>query len=236
MFRILEKDKHHHSSTYNNASMPNMNRLIWDGIALHAGNLPGYPASHGCVRLPLKFSDMLYGITRKGMTVVIADEHSQPSSVTHPGMVLGDYARHEFAAVDAALLKSQYSAAHVDKPAVTSVVVSSKDRTITVVDDDKVVARGSMSLSGGDKPLGNSVYILKASDRANDSLTWSGVGYGKTDREDLTKALERVTAEPGVREEIRKRMQGGLTVVTTDETHTEAYRVSNFTIIEGMDQ
>ncbi len=50
VFTILEKDKDHHSSTYNNAPMPNMNRLTWSGVALHAGNLPGYPASHGCVR------------------------------------------------------------------------------------------------------------------------------------------------------------------------------------------
>ena len=54
VFRILQKDKHHRSSTYSNAPMPNMNRLTWSGIALHAGNLPGYPASHGCVRLPMQ--------------------------------------------------------------------------------------------------------------------------------------------------------------------------------------
>jgi hypothetical protein len=236
VFRILEKDKHHHSSTYNNASMPNMNRLTWDGVALHAGNLPGYPASHGCVRLPLKFSDMLFGITRKGMTVIIADEHSQPSSVSHPGMVLGDYARREFAAVDTALIKSQYSAGHIDQPTVTSVIVSSKDRTIAVLDDDKVVADGKVSVREADRPLGESVYTLRGTHRSSDSLTWSGVGYGKTDREDLTGALERVTADPSVREEIRRRMQSGLTVVTTDHSHTDAYRASNFTIIEGTDQ
>ncbi|MEY3082745.1 MAG: hypothetical protein RJA94_2730 [Pseudomonadota bacterium] len=54
VFQILQKDKHHRSSTYSNAPMPNMNRLTWSGIALHAGNLPGYPASHGCVRLPMQ--------------------------------------------------------------------------------------------------------------------------------------------------------------------------------------
>ena len=59
VFKILQKDKNHHSSTYNNAPMPNMNRLTWSGIALHAGHLPGYPASHGCVRLPKEFSALL---------------------------------------------------------------------------------------------------------------------------------------------------------------------------------
>src|ERR1700723_447910 len=56
VFKILQKDKDHHSSTYNNAPMPYMNRLTWSGIALHAGQLPGYPASHGCVRLPKEFA------------------------------------------------------------------------------------------------------------------------------------------------------------------------------------
>lgn len=66
VFVVLQKDKHHRSSTYNNAPMPNMNRLTWSGVALHAGNLPGYPASHGCVRLPLDFSEKLFQITHLG--------------------------------------------------------------------------------------------------------------------------------------------------------------------------
>jgi L,D-transpeptidase catalytic domain len=68
VFKILQKDKNHHSSTYNNAPMPYMNRLTWSGIALHAGQLPGYPASHGCVRLPKEFAERLYCVTRLGMT------------------------------------------------------------------------------------------------------------------------------------------------------------------------
>ena len=64
VFVILQKDKNHHSSTYNNAPMPYMERLTWQGVALHAGNLPGYPASHGCIRLPLEFAKLLFGVTR----------------------------------------------------------------------------------------------------------------------------------------------------------------------------
>jgi hypothetical protein len=234
VFKILEKDKHHRSSTYSNAPMPNMNRLTWSGIALHAGNLPGYPASHGCVRLPMQFSELLFGITRKGMTVVIADDRSQPASVTHPGMVLGDYARREFAAVDTALLRSQYSAGHMDNAPVTSVVVSSRDRSVTVMEDDKVVASGRAEISGKTKSLGDNVYTLTAARPADDSLTWSGVGYGKTDREDMNSDLRRVTADPKVREAIRKRMQNGMTVVTTDQSNSASHRASNFTIIEGV--
>ena len=108
VFKILQKDKNHRSSTYDNAPMPNMNRLTWSGIALHAGQLPGYPASHGCVRLPKEFSALLFGITKVGMTVVIADNSSQPEEVAHPGMVLGEYAAREFKAVDASIMAAEY--------------------------------------------------------------------------------------------------------------------------------
>ncbi len=99
VFTILEKDKHHHSSTYNNAPMPNMNRLTWGGIALHAGNLPGYPASHGCVRLPMEFSEKLFAITHVGTPVIVANAKSAPADVVHPGQVLSADAEAEFAQV-----------------------------------------------------------------------------------------------------------------------------------------
>ncbi len=73
-FTILQKKVHHRSNLYDNAPMPHMQRLTWDGIALHAGKIPGYPASHGCVRLPATFAKHLYGVTRLGATVTIIDE------------------------------------------------------------------------------------------------------------------------------------------------------------------
>ena len=73
VFTILQKNKDHKSNLYNNAPMPYMQRLTWDGIALHGGTLPGYPASHGCVRLPHPFAAKVYGITRTGDTVVVSD-------------------------------------------------------------------------------------------------------------------------------------------------------------------
>jgi hypothetical protein len=233
VFTILQKDKHHRSSTYNNAPMPNMNRLTWDGVALHAGNLPGYPASHGCVRLPMQFSEMLFSITRKGMTVVIADSKSQPASVTHPGMVLGDYARREFGAVDTSLMKAQYSAGHQDSLKVTSVVVSRKDQSVTIMEDGKVVAKGKAAIQGN-KPLGEAIYNLHGSNRDKGDLRWAGLGYGKNDRDDMARELQRINAEPAAREEIRKRMHHGMTVVTTDGSHTEAHRTADFTIIDGI--
>ena len=98
VFTILQKNRDHKSLTYDDAPMPNMQRLTWKGVALHAGNLPGFPASHGCVRLPLQFSKLLFGITDLGGTVVIAGTHGEPvkrpaAGVLAPANVGGPIAR-----------------------------------------------------------------------------------------------------------------------------------------------
>ena len=84
IYTILEKDRDHHSTLYDNAPMPFMERLTWDGVALHGGRLPGYPASHGCVRLPKAFAELLFAITQPGETVVIANSSVSPTDVVHP--------------------------------------------------------------------------------------------------------------------------------------------------------
>jgi len=74
VFTILQKAKWHRSSKYSNAPMPFMQRLTWYGIALHAGSLPGYPASHGCIRLPHEFARLLFDETNLGMTVIVTNQ------------------------------------------------------------------------------------------------------------------------------------------------------------------
>src|SRR3954470_14540044 len=78
VFTILEKDKDHRSKTYDDAAMPFQQRLTWMGVAMHAGNLPGFPASHGCVRLPMEFAKKLFTVTPMGGTVVIAGGNEDP--------------------------------------------------------------------------------------------------------------------------------------------------------------
>jgi peptidoglycan hydrolase-like protein with peptidoglycan-binding domain len=83
VFSILEKRRKHFSNLYNNAPMPFMQRLTWSGIAMHVGRLPGRPASHGCIRLPRDFAKSLYGMTDRGMHVVITRDDANPLSVRH---------------------------------------------------------------------------------------------------------------------------------------------------------
>jgi lipoprotein-anchoring transpeptidase ErfK/SrfK len=78
IFPILQKEKDHKSSIYDDAPMPFMQRLTWDGVAMHAGHLPGRPASHGCIRLPARFAQSLFGITRTGQEVLVLRDADTP--------------------------------------------------------------------------------------------------------------------------------------------------------------
>jgi lipoprotein-anchoring transpeptidase ErfK/SrfK len=87
VFKILQKKIYHESNLYANAPMPFMQRLTWDGIALHAGYNPGYPASHGCIRLPKTFAKSLYDVTAMDGEVVILESLSKPRPKPQPAPV-----------------------------------------------------------------------------------------------------------------------------------------------------
>ncbi len=84
VFSVVEKDKDHHSNLYDDAWMPNMERITWSGIALHGGPLPGYAASHGCIRMPYDFAENLFGKTQIGMRVIIAPNDAEPVAFSDP--------------------------------------------------------------------------------------------------------------------------------------------------------
>jgi hypothetical protein len=86
VFAVVEKDKDHHSSLYDDAWMPNMLRITWNGIALHGGPLPGYPASHGCVRMPYGFAEKLFDKAWIGMRVIISPTDAAPVEFSHPAL------------------------------------------------------------------------------------------------------------------------------------------------------
>ena len=88
VFAVIEKDKDHHSSLYDDAWMPNMQRITWNGVALHGGPLPGYAASHGCIRMPYGFAEKLFNKTRIGMRVIIAPNDPAPVEFSHPALFM----------------------------------------------------------------------------------------------------------------------------------------------------
>jgi lipoprotein-anchoring transpeptidase ErfK/SrfK len=87
VFSIIQKNKYHRSNIYSNAPMPYMQRITWSGVALHAGVLPGYPASHGCIRMPMNFAMRLWGWTRMGARVIIAPRDVSPVDFSNPNLV-----------------------------------------------------------------------------------------------------------------------------------------------------
>jgi L,D-transpeptidase-like protein len=86
VFAVLEKNKEHHSSLYDDASMPNMLRITWNGIALHGGPLPGYAASHGCIRMPFDFAERVFDKAPMGMRVIISPTDSEPVAFSDPAL------------------------------------------------------------------------------------------------------------------------------------------------------
>jgi len=154
VFVVLEKDRYHRSSIYNNAPMPNMQRLTWRGVALHGGYLPGYPASHGCIRLPKPFAKIIFEITHLGIPVIIADSRSQPEVVVNPGLLLPERAHSQaaHAMTDAAR--------NLDPSDVMSAVVSGADKKAIVLVDGEVTWESAVDIVDPGRPLGDHAFTL----------------------------------------------------------------------------
>ncbi|WP_198964055.1 L,D-transpeptidase family protein [Bradyrhizobium sp. Y36] len=84
VFSVIQKHKFHHSNIYSGAPMPYMQRITWSGVAMHAGVLPGYPASHGCIRMPISFAMKMWNWTKMGARVIVAPGEMTPHSFSHP--------------------------------------------------------------------------------------------------------------------------------------------------------
>lgn len=87
VFSVIQKNKYHRSNIYSGAPMPYMQRITWSGIAMHAGVLPGYPASHGCIRMPMNFAMRMWGWTRMGARVIVTPGEVSPADFSHPLLV-----------------------------------------------------------------------------------------------------------------------------------------------------
>jgi hypothetical protein len=83
IYSVIGKEAEHYSNLYDDAEMPFMQRITWSGIALHAGQLPGYAASHGCVRMPYSFAEQLFDLTKMGLRVIIVPRDVAPSDIEH---------------------------------------------------------------------------------------------------------------------------------------------------------
>ena len=161
VFTVLQKQKEHRSTIYDGAPMPYMERLTWGGVALHAGGLPGYPESHGCIHLPSEFAQRLFDISPNGMTVVIGTEQTAPRQVAHPGYlapvkVIGGQPVDPEAI---ALTKDEWWQPELSPSGPVSIVLSQGSQLIVVYRNGIEIGRARLTIAG-DTPLINHALVL----------------------------------------------------------------------------
>lgn len=215
IFTILQKNKDHYSNLYDNAPMPNMNRLTWTGIAIHAGDLPGYPASHGCIRIPMTFSEHLFSLTHIGTPVIIAGARSDPWSLAHPGLLLSQVQSDQFTSAVDDLKRSppDWQDARIN-PSLT-VIASSADRRIELLENGRVIDSSELFILG--RPvLGEHVLIM---DQAPDGrLGWAVVTQDQRHGPDSMAIASglRIRGDDAFTRRLIPRQRPGVTLVITD--------------------
>lgn len=211
VFTILQKHVEHYSSKYDNAPMPFMERLTWYGVALHAGQLPGYPASHGCIRLPKGFAQLLYGVTSLGMTVVITDRPTTPRVAPTPAIVM-----------DGTLEPPSTAASfewHPEKAAEgpVSVLVSAADRKAIVLRNGVIIGWAPVTVEG---PLaGTWAYTLRNIDQQGQHWLKLQLAAKATVGQPVPREeWQRFKAPDDFKRAVARIVQPGMTIVVTADS------------------
>ena len=209
VFTVLQKKVDHESSIYKGAKMPNMQRLTWTGIAMHAGQLPGYPASHGCVRLPEDFAAKLYTITKLGTTVVIADNKSSPINTTKPGLLFSA-ATSEAVPAPAGFTWTPDKAP--DGP--VSIIVSTADRTGYVYRNGVEIGRAA--IRGVERISGTHIYAALAKMDADGKRDWISKASVGGRAPNLSDLAGKAVIAPEFLSHARALITPGTTLILTD--------------------
>ena len=214
MFTILQKKVRHESNIYKGAKMPHMQRLTWTGIAMHAGRLPGYPASHGCVRLPVDFAEKLYSVTENGTSVVITDDKFAPGETAEPGRLLSG----ETGVSSMPLQPTGKFEWHPEKAPTgpVSIILSIADRQVYVYRNGVEIGRAALSTTGLGQGLGSHVYSALDKIGSNGRREWlSTSSFGGT-APDIEELAKQVTFPPEFLEQARAAVSPGTTLIVTD--------------------
>ena len=225
VFTILEKRKEHYSKKYDNAPMPNMQRLTWSGIAMHSGQLPGYAASHGCVRLPYDFSQLLFSVTNSGGTVVVGDGKTPtPHLASNPGLMLAPKDLTPDMVRQLAHDEYQWHPERSPEGPIT-IVLSSGDRMMYVYRNGNPIGRAALEINGrgfGNR-LGSHIFTRLEGTTGKESQLAPGREAGKwmrvssegraTDAESLASRL-RFNTE--FAQKLADEIKPGTTVIVTD--------------------
>ena len=215
IFTILQKKVRHESNIYKGAQMPHMQRLTWTGIAMHAGHLPGYPASHGCVRLPTDFAEKLYSVTGNGTSVIITDDKFAPGETAAPDRLLSG---NTGAPSTPALANGQFEWHPEDaSTGPVSIILSTSDRQAYVYRNGIEIGRAAVSMVGLGQDLGSHVYsALDKFDPTGRRVWMSTASFGRSQPLDIKELVKVVTITPKFLEQARAAVSSGTTLVITD--------------------
>jgi hypothetical protein len=227
VFTILQKAKVHHSSRYNEASMPFTERLTWDGVALHAGGVPGYPSSHGCVHLPLAFAQLLFGVTEVGTTVVIADAHQSPQDLVHPGLIAPT--------TELPAGSSDYVWQPERSPAgPLSLLVSIADRRCYTYRNGIEIGQAAAGFARADEPLLPAVYVVREQPAVGKPPVWTEVGLFGATGDRRSDALDRLSLPPPFAAALQPALRPGTSLYCALGPATSASRTGpGFTIVSA---
>ncbi len=151
VFAVVEKNKDHRSNMYDDAWMPNMLRITWNGIALHGGPLPGYPASHGCVRMPFSFAEKLFDKIRMNTRVIISPNDAEPVEFSHPALFVPN--PEAIAAARARAEKLAREADEAAKMAKQTKKAAAKSQTASLSKLEQANTRAQAELKAAEKRL-----------------------------------------------------------------------------------
>lgn len=225
VFTVLQKHVEHKSNLYQNAPMPYMQRLTWDGIAMHAGNVPGYPASHGCIRLPLEFAKLLFGVTRIGLTVVITDDEQLPQ-VAPPPTVLRQNPDLKTGSVPTEGTFWQPERAPAGP---VSIVISTADKRLLVLRNGVEIGAAPVAING--EPGGTSVYLLRSIDPAG--FHWLRVPLGTEAGRASAEEHGQLNLAEDFRRSLASIITPGTTVLVTSDTLRSGNIGQPVTVISG---
>lgn len=209
IFTILQKNKDHRSNLYDDAPMPYMQRLTWGGVALHAGDLPGHPASHGCIRLPYQFSRALFGVTKLGATVVVTSEATLPR-IAPAGTPI---------ALDSGAFGGTGFTWHPERSPTgpVSIVLSTADRRMVVLRNGVLIGSSTFSLEGDVSET--TAYMLASVDEAGSRWLRIALPGQEGANDPVTpEQRRRFSAPPAFRAAVASLVQPGTTVVITRDT------------------
>ena len=246
VFTVLSKAKWHQSNIYSGAPMPYMQRITWSGIAMHAGPRPGYPASHGCIRLPEEFAIWLFHTTKVGARVIVTREPAAPVEIAHAKLFVPEQpvARAEpaseptklAAAAAAAASDATPPTAKPVRPQPISVFVSRKQGRVFVRQGGKPLFDMPATIAEAERPLGTHVFTAMGLQDDGKAMRWTVVsipsGYrhvrhaGKRNSRKLAEsepaassaaeALDRMTLPPEAVERISALLVPGSSLVESD--------------------